>query len=133
MKAKDIVVEYSVFMIETAPHFKMGFIDIAAGSIQLLIVGQSNCNLLSIGKPEKLIVAAVNETNILAGFLDVLIQPFGDIAEAVEVIVALLRIATDQESVVFGIYTKTILGGVVSLKGAVWLSSCKAHHAAPSH
>ena len=84
-------------MINAAPHFKMGFINIAAGSIQLLISRQSNCNLLSIGKPEKLIVAAVNETNILAGFLDVLIQPFGYITEAVVVVVALLRIAADQE------------------------------------
>lgn len=106
-------------MINAAPHFKMGFINIAAGSIQLLISRQSNCNLLSIGKPEKLIVAAVNETNILAGFLDVLIQPFGYITEAVVVVVALLRIAADQESVVLGIYTKTILGGVVSLEPAL--------------
>lgn len=84
-------------MIEAAPHLKMGFVNKAAGSIQLLIGGQRNCNLLPVRKPEKLFVTTVNEANIISGSFNILVEPFGDIAETVEVIVSLLGVAANQE------------------------------------
>ena len=56
------------------------------------------------------------------------VQPFFHIAVAVKAIVALCRVAAEQESVLVGVHTEAVLGTVITLKGTFGILPRKCRH-----
>ena len=94
-------------------------VNISAGAVKLFSVAQDNANFISIGDFELFFVIRRNKADSTARFFHMAVEPFPHIAVTVKVIVPTGRIAPYQESVFFGIGTKTVLGRIVSLKSAV--------------
>ena len=79
-----------------------------------------------ITNAEQLFVMGVYKANSLFRSGYMLIQPFFHIA--VKVVVSLCRVATEQESVLVGICTETVLGTIIPHKGDIEELPCNRRH-----
>ena len=115
-------------VVEIATYLGVVFVNETAGLFRLFSPRIMNNDFAAVWNAELLIIMGVNETDALLGFLDMPVKPLFHIAVAVKVIVALCRVAAEQESVFVGIHTEAVLGAVIPFHRTFGETSCKRTH-----
>ena len=115
-------------MVEIAAHLGMAFVNETAGLFRLFSPRIVDNDFPAIGDAEQLFVMGVYKVDSLFRSGYMLIEPFFHIAVAVKVIVALCRVATEQESVFVSIYTEAVLSTVIPHKGGIGGLPCSRRH-----
>ena len=115
-------------VVEIAAHLGMVLVNETAGLFRLFSPRIMDNDFAAVWDAELLIIMGVDKADALLGFLDMPVKPLFHIAVAVKVIVALCRVAAEQESVFIGIHTEAILGAVVPHKSGVGICPCNRRH-----
>ena len=115
-------------VVKIAAHLGMVLVNETAGLFRLFSPRIMDNDFSAVWDAEQLFIMGVDKTDALLGFLDMPVKPLFHIAVAVKVIVALCRVAAEQESVFISIHTEAVLGAVVTLKGTIGIRPCKRRH-----
>ena len=106
-------------VVKVVANLYMVVVDISASSHLVFVPGKVDLDFAPIGDAEQFLIVAVNEPDTLCRVLHVPIEPVLDIAVAVKVVLALIRVQTQQIGVLIRIDTDTVvvlLGGHFALR-----------------
>ncbi len=115
-------------VIEVAAHLGMVFVNETAAFFRLFSPIISDNDFPAVWDAELLFIMWVDKADSLLCFCHMLIKPFFHIAVAVKIVVALCRVAAEQESVLVGIRTEAVFGTVITLKGTFGILPRKCRH-----
>ena len=106
-------------VVKVVANLNVVVVDISASSHLVFVPGKVDLDFAAIGDAEQFLIVAVNEPDTLCRVLHVPIEPVLDIAVAVKVVFALVRVQTQQIGVLVRIDTDTVvvlLGGHFALR-----------------
>ena len=96
-------------VVKVVTNLNVVVVDISASSHLVFIPGKVDLDFSSIGDAEQFLIVAVNEPDAFCRVLHVPIEPVLDIAVAVKVVLALIRVQTQQIGVLIRIDTDTVV------------------------
>ena len=106
-------------VVKVVANLNMVVVDISASSHLVFIPGKVDLDFAPIGDAEQFLIVAVNEPDAFCRILHVPIEPVLDIAVAVKIVLALIRVQAQQIGVFVCIDTDTVivlLGGHFALR-----------------